>query len=162
MYIKISTNDRHSLLELHRRLSELGINYFVVRNQVMLPAQANLTDLAYQWILDLVPSLLELQPSEGTDAKPLALFTAKHIHKLTCLQLSADLGTQLINQMVACFQPHQTVFLSASLSVDQLQFLPNLSEKIKSLQLIVDPAMTNQQLKSVVRSGRLCNIPDKL
>ena len=79
MYIKISTNDR-SLLELHRRLAELGINYFVVRNQVMLTAQANLTDLAYQWILDLAPSRLELQPLEGTDAKPLALFTAKHIH----------------------------------------------------------------------------------
>lgn len=162
MYIKITTNDRNSLLELHRRLAELGINYFVVSNQVMLPSQANLTDLAYQWILDLVPSRLELQPSEGTDAKPLALFTAKHIHKLTCLELSADLGAQLINQMVACFQPHQTVFLSASLSVDQLQFLPSLEENIKSLQLIVDPAMTNQQLKSVARSGRLCHIPDNL
>lgn len=161
MYIKISTNDR-SLLELHRRLAELGINYFVVRNQVMLTAQANLTDLAYQWILDLAPSRLELQPLEGTDAKPLALFTAKHIHKLTCLVLSADLGTQLINQMVACLQPHQTVFLSASLSVDQLQFPPSLEENIKSLQLIVDPAMTNQQLKSVARSGRLCHIPDNL
>ena len=35
MYIKITTNDRNSLLELHKRLAELGINYFVVRNQVM-------------------------------------------------------------------------------------------------------------------------------
>ena len=162
MYIKITTNDRNSLLELHRRLAELGINYFVVRNQVMLPSQANLTDLAYQWILDLGPSRLEVQPSEGTDAKPLALFTAKHIHKLTCLVLSADLGTQLINQMVDCLQLHQTVFLSASLSVDQLQFPPSLEEKIKSFQLIVDPVMSNQQLKSVARSGRLCHIHDSL